>query len=78
MLEGFGLVRHGHGPGGREEYHVLPEQVHGHLYCAGCGATLEILPDEGAAIAEALAAGHGFTVDLSHVTISGQCRACRD
>lgn len=77
MLEDFGLVRHGHGPGGHEEYHILPEQIHGHLHCIGCGATLEIRPDEGAAIVEALATGHGFAVDLSHVTISGRCRECR-
>jgi Fur family ferric uptake transcriptional regulator len=78
MLEGFGLVKHGHGPGGREEYHILPEQVHGHLHCQACGATLEIQPEEGSAIVAALDAGHGFAVDLSHVTISGRCRGCRD
>src|SRR5271157_356569 len=38
VLEELGLVKHGHGPGGREEYHVLPDQVHGHLYCVACGA----------------------------------------
>jgi Fur family ferric uptake transcriptional regulator len=78
VLEEFGLVRHGHGPGGREEYHVLPEQIHGHLHCVACGAVLEIRPVEGAAIVDAFAVGHGFAVDLSHVTISGRCRGCRD
>ncbi len=78
VLEEFGLVAHGHGPDGREEYHVLPEQVHGHLYCSGCGATWEIQPETGATIVDALAADLGFSVDLSHVTISGRCRGCHD
>ena len=36
VLEELGLVRHGHGADGREEFHVLPEVEHGHLHCAGC------------------------------------------
>ncbi|MGZ6266677.1 MAG: Fur family transcriptional regulator [Candidatus Limnocylindrales bacterium] len=78
VLENFGLVRHGHGVDGREEYHVLPEQVHGHLHCVGCGATWEIKPETGAVIVDVLAADLGFAVDLSHVTISGRCEHCRD
>jgi Fur family ferric uptake transcriptional regulator len=78
VLENFGLVRHGHAADGREEYHVLPEQVHGHLHCVGCGATWEIKPETGAVIVDALAADLGFAVDLSHVTISGRCQHCRD
>jgi len=35
------------------EYHILPQQVHGHLYCVGCGATWEIRPETGAVIVEA-------------------------
>jgi Fur family ferric uptake transcriptional regulator len=78
VLEEFGLVAHGHGPDGREEYHVLPEEIHGHLYCVACGATWEIRPETGAVIVDALAADLGFAVDLSHVTISGRCQGCHD
>jgi Fur family ferric uptake transcriptional regulator len=78
LLEEFGLVKHGHGPDGREEYHILPDGVHGHLYCVACGAAWEIRPETGAAIVEALAPDLGFAVDLSHVTISGRCQGCRD
>ncbi|MGA3056569.1 MAG: Fur family transcriptional regulator [Candidatus Limnocylindrales bacterium] len=78
VLEDFGLVRHGHAPDGREEYHVLPDQVHGHLYCDGCGTTWEIRPETGALIVRALAADLGFAVDLTHVTISGRCQGCHD
>jgi Fur family ferric uptake transcriptional regulator len=78
VLEEFGLIKHGHGHDGREEYHVLPEQVHGHLHCEGCGTTWEIRPETGSVIVDALAADLGFAVDLSHVTISGRCQGCHD
>jgi Fur family ferric uptake transcriptional regulator len=78
VLEELGIVRHGHGPDGREEYHVLPGAVHGHLHCKTCGASWEIGADEAAAVVASLDAERGFEVDLSHVTIVGRCRACRD
>ena len=34
VLEELGLVQHGHGADGREEFHVVPERRHGHLHCA--------------------------------------------
>jgi Fur family ferric uptake transcriptional regulator len=76
-LEELGVVRHGHGADGREEYHVEPAAEHGHRYCAGCGEHWEIEPGSaaGAAIAAAFVAD-GFTVDLSHVTIVGHCAGC--
>jgi Fur family ferric uptake transcriptional regulator len=77
VLEELGIVRHGHGPNGREEYHVLPDAVHGHLHCKACGASWEISTDEAAGVVASLEAGRGFEVDLSHVTIVGRCRACR-
>jgi Fur family ferric uptake transcriptional regulator len=78
VLEELGIVRHGHGPNGREECHVLPGAVHGHLHCSMCGASWEIGADEAAAVVASLDAERGFEVDLSHVTIVGRCRACRD
>jgi Fur family ferric uptake transcriptional regulator len=77
VLEELGIVRHGHGPDGREEYHVLPGEEHGHLYCGACGGRWEISIDEAGAITASLDADRGFEVDLSHVTIVGRCRACR-
>ncbi len=77
VLEEIGLVRHGHGADGREEYHVLPAVEHGHLYCGGCGAVEEISEDEVAAVAELFGSRHVFAVDGSHITIVGRCRACQ-
>ncbi len=77
VLEDLGLVRHGHGADGREEFHVLPEGEHGHIYCAGCGRSWEIGPHEAAAMVASIEASRRFSVDLSHVTIVGYCVDCR-
>ncbi len=78
VLEDLGIVRHGHGPDGREEYHVLPDAIHGHLHCKACGSTWELEATDVTALVRALDDEHGFEVDLSHVTIVGRCRRCRD
>ena len=76
MLEGLGLVRHGHGADGREEFHVLPAAQHGHLHCASCGATWEIDELRGEAVAAAVREADGFELDVGHVTLVGRCRSC--
>ena len=76
VLEELGLLRHSHGADGREEFHVLPAAVHGHLHCNGCATTWEIDADEAAALVESLARGRDFAVDVSHLSIGGRCRDC--
>jgi Fur family transcriptional regulator, ferric uptake regulator len=76
VLEDLGYVSHHHGVYGREEFHVLPTEEHGHLHCRSCGASWEIQAREADAIARSLNAERGFTVDRSHITITGQCAAC--
>jgi Fur family ferric uptake transcriptional regulator len=76
VLEDLGLVAHAHGADGREEFHVMPEAEHGHLHCATCGASWELGDAEAEPLARALARSRGFEVDLSHVTVVGQCSAC--
>jgi Fur family ferric uptake transcriptional regulator len=76
VLEELGLVRHGHGADGREEYHVGAASEHGHLYCATCGGSWEISDAAAGRIVATLARTDGFEVDLSHVTVVGRCREC--
>ncbi len=78
VLEELGLVRHAHGAGGREEYHVLPEQEHGHLTCSSCGNSWEIEAAEAEGLLGGLARARGFEVDLSHLSVVGRCAECRD
>ncbi len=76
LLEKIGLVRHGHGADGREEFHVLPAGQHGHLHCSTCGSTWEIDERRGEAVAAVLRAADGFELDVGHVTLVGRCRRC--
>lgn len=76
VLEELGLVRHGHGADGREEFHVLPGGEHGHLYCSACGTTWEIDRGSAAAVSEALRTTDGFEIEIGHVTLVGRCRDC--
>jgi Fur family transcriptional regulator, ferric uptake regulator len=78
VLEALGVVRHAHGIDGREEFHVLPAEEHGHLYCVACGESWEIGAAEAGALVATLATARGFAVDLSHLSIAGRCAACRD
>lgn len=76
VLEELGLVRHGHGADGREEFHVLPAGEHGHLHCATCGSTWEIGHAAADAVRDALRAADGFEIEIGHVTLVGRCRDC--
>ncbi len=76
VLEELGIVQHAHGADGREEFHVLPVSQHGHLHCLGCHQSWEISSDEAAALGRVLERERGFAMDLSHLTVSGHCRAC--
>jgi Fur family ferric uptake transcriptional regulator len=78
VLEQLGLVRHGHGADGREEFHVGAESEHGHLYCADCGTRWEIRAGQADAIVGAFRRADGFEVDLSHITVVGRCGACAE
>jgi len=79
VLEQLGVLCHSHGIDGREEFHVLPASVHGHLHCRECGGEWDLAPDDPAVLAaiEAFRARRGFDVDISHLTLIGRCVGCR-
>jgi len=76
VLEELGVVRHAHGVDGREEFHVNATVDHGHLHCTRCHSAWEIGPDEARTLVAGLERSRGFTVDLSHLSVSGLCREC--
>jgi Fur family ferric uptake transcriptional regulator len=76
VLEELGLISHSHGVDGREEFHVLPVEEHGHLHCTGCGGAWEIDAAEAATLVRRMRASRGFAIDLSHLTIVGRCATC--
>jgi Fur family transcriptional regulator, ferric uptake regulator len=76
VLEELGLLRHSHAADGREEFHILPSAIHGHLHCNGCGTTWEIDADEARSLVDALERRRAFAVDVSHLSIAGRCADC--
>jgi Fur family ferric uptake transcriptional regulator len=76
VLEELGLVRHGHGADGREDYHVQPADDHGHLYCSGCGGRWELGDAQVRSFVSEIERGRRFSVDLSHLTVVGRCVEC--
>ena len=76
VLEELGLLSHSHAADGREEFHVLPAAVHGHLHCIDCGTTWEIAADEAAALISTLERRRDFRVDVTHLSIAGRCAVC--
>jgi Fur family transcriptional regulator, ferric uptake regulator len=78
VLEELGLVRHGHGADGREEYHVRPSDEHGHLHCEACGGHWDLGVPEVAEFVAHIERGRGFTIDLSHLTLVGRCPDCAE
>lgn len=77
VLEELGFVRHAHAADGREEYHVMPSTEHGHLHCRQCGRSWEIEAAEAGALVKLMARERGFSVDLSHLSVSGVCAECQ-
>jgi Fur family ferric uptake transcriptional regulator len=78
VFEEMGLIRHAHGADGREEYHVLPATDHGHLHCMACGRSWELGAADVKALTDRLRRSRGFSVELSHLSVSGRCRECRE
>jgi len=76
VLEQLGVIRHGHGRDGREEFHVLPQNEHGHMFCSGCSGSWDIEAPEASPLVRALRRQRGFAVDLSHLTVVGVCEDC--
>ncbi|CAN5857937.1 Fur family transcriptional regulator [soil metagenome] len=76
VLEDLGLIRHCHGMDGREEFHVLPQTEHGHLFCQSCGRSWDLEGEQAAAFTRALLRKRGFAVDLSHLSVVGLCAEC--
>lgn len=53
-----------------------PEHPHYHLICRNCDQELELAPDRIDELANALKRDHGFSLDSSHLTLTGICQTC--
>lgn len=77
LLEELGLVRHTHLGHGAPTYSV-EEHEHVHLVCHRCGETDEVPCEWLDGLARMLYEQRGFSLDATHLALSGTCRNCRD
>lgn len=77
LMERLGLVRHTHLGHGAPSYSEQEHQ-HVHLVCHGCGEVIEAPTDLMDTLTARLQRETGFTLDASHIALSGRCRNCQD
>jgi Fur family ferric uptake transcriptional regulator len=75
LLEQIGMVRHAHIGHGAPTYSVRDHE-HVHLVCHRCGEVTEAPCELLNELAGTLHGEQGFTLDASHVALSGTCRRC--
>ena len=77
LLEGLGVVSHTHLQHGSPTYQVADHVDHLHLVCRRCGSVTEADLALARPLADTVEAGHGFSTDLSHLSLHGVCGNCR-
>ena len=78
VLEEVGLVTHAHIGHGAPTFHSVDDEVHIHLVCRRCDAVESVDVALATPFIESLDATRGFATDVSHMTIQGVCRSCRE
>ena len=78
VLEEVGLVTHAHIGHGAPTFHSVDDEVHIHLVCRRCDAVESVDADLAEPFIAALDHTRGFATDISHMTIQGVCRSCRE
>lgn len=73
VLEELGLIRHAHLSDRAPTYHSTSEHEHFHLVCRNCHKVISVDPHVLTPVSERLAADHGFTIDVGHLTVFGTC-----
>jgi Fur family ferric uptake transcriptional regulator len=64
--------------GAESGYVPRPQGKHGHVICAGCGRVASFNAAQLSSLQKQLATETGFTIDRSHVELSGMCPDCRE
>ena len=75
ILRSIGLVQVFAFAGGAAKYEAALDKHH-HLVCTGCGEVINVGVAEAPALAQAVAAEHGFDDVDCALVVSGRCPAC--
>ncbi|PKV86512.1 Fur family transcriptional regulator [Streptomyces sp. TLI_146] len=76
LLEELGLVSHAHLGHGAPTYHLADRHHHIHLVCRDCTSVIEADVEVAAEFTAKLCSTFGFTTDMKHFAIFGQCEKC--
>ncbi|MFE3326663.1 Fur family transcriptional regulator [Streptomyces sp. NPDC059176] len=76
LLEELGLVSHAHLGHGAPTYHLADRHHHLHLVCRDCADVIEADVEVASGFTAELHEKFGFTTDMKHFAIFGQCRKC--
>lgn len=75
LLEELHLLAHTHFGHGAPSYRRAGDG-HMHVVCHWCGSVVDTAPDLADGLAARLHAELGFTLDIAHFTVFGQCAQC--
>lgn len=78
LLDNLGLVTHTHLNHGAPIYHLASDAEHVHLVCQDCGKVAQVSPDVVRPLCAALDDNQGFETNVTHLTVFGRCRDCRE
>ena len=78
VLEEVGLVTHAHIGHGPPTYHAVDEHVHIHLVCDRCAKVVSVPASTATDFVDRLETDYGFRTDISHVSVHGLCKSCKD
>ena len=76
LLKRLGLVTETDLGEGRVRYHPVEKGHHHHLVCRNCGTIVDLDGSLLSPLKTALLREYGFSADLSHLAILGQCLNC--
>ena len=76
VLESVGLITHTHIGHGAPVYHSQDESPHIHLVCDDCAEVTSIPAASAAQFSLDLKETYGFTAHMTHMAVTGTCKAC--
>ena len=76
QFEEAGVIRHSHHAHGPSVYRWTSARAVP-VVCESCGDTVEVDASLFNNVSRALDKEHGFTLDLGHFALTGQCASCR-
>ena len=76
VLESVGLITHTHIGHGAPVYHSQDESPHIHLVCDDCTEVTSIPAASAAQFSLDLKETYGFTAHMTHMAVTGSCKAC--